>query len=89
MYSYYVSILPDRYHFIAISISDKPSASIGTYFFRGDFRNREGLERSDSENLYEAYRIVTDPFRKPNENTSGMIIAYDFEFKWKQKTYIY
>ena len=81
MYSYYVSILPDRYHFIAISISDKLSASIGTHFFRGDFRNREGLERSDSENLYEAYRIVTDPFRKPNENTSGMIIAYDFEFK--------
>ena len=22
-----------------------------------------------------------------NGNTSGMIIGYDFEFKWKQKTY--
>ena len=30
-------------------IADRPSVSIGTYFFRHDFRNGVGLERSDSE----------------------------------------
>ena len=46
---YYVSIIPDRSASIPIFISDKPSVSIGTYFFRHDFPNGEGLERSDSE----------------------------------------
>ena len=48
-YLYYVSIIPDRYCSVPIFISDRPSVSIGTYFFRHDFRNGEGLERSDSE----------------------------------------
>ena len=38
---------------------------------------------------YEVYRIAIDPLRKANGNTSGTIIGYDFEFKWKQKTYNY
>ena len=46
---YYVCIIPDRYGSVPILISDRPSVSIGTYFFRHDFRNGEGLERSDSE----------------------------------------
>ena len=33
--------IPDRYGSVSVSI--------GTDFFRHDFRNREGLERSDSE----------------------------------------
>ena len=45
----YVSIIPDRYGSVQIFISDRPSVSIGTYFFRHDFRNGEELERSDSE----------------------------------------
>ena len=45
----YVSIIPDRYRSVPIFISDKPSVSIGTEFFRHDFHNREGLERSDPE----------------------------------------
>ena len=46
---YYVSIIPDRYRSVPIFISDRPSVSIGTDFLRHDFRNGEGLERSDSE----------------------------------------
>ena len=46
---YYVSIIPDRYGSVPIFISDRPSVSIGTYFFRHDFRYGEGLEHSDSE----------------------------------------
>ena len=34
---------------VPIFISDGPSVSTGTYFFRHDFCNGEGLERSDSE----------------------------------------
>ena len=33
--------------------------------------------------------IAIDPLRKANGNKSGTIIGYDFEFKWKQKTYNY
>ena len=29
----------------------------------------------------EAYLIAIAPLQKPNENTSGTIIVYDFEFK--------
>ena len=47
--TYYVSIIPDRYRSVPIFISDRPSVSIGTDFFRHDFHNGEGLERSDSE----------------------------------------
>ena len=46
---YYVSIIPDRYVSVPILISDRPSVFNGTYFFRHDFRNGEGLERCDSE----------------------------------------
>ena len=46
---YYVSIIPDRYHCVPIFISDRPSVSIRADFLRHDFRNGEGLERSDSE----------------------------------------
>ena len=49
MHLYYVSIIPDRYGSVPFSISDRPSVSIGTYFFRHDFRNGEELERSNSE----------------------------------------
>ena len=49
MHLYYVSIIPDRYGSVPFSISDRPTVSIGTYFFRHDFRNGEGLEHSDSE----------------------------------------
>ena len=45
----YVSIIPDRYRSVPVFISDRLSVSIGTYFFRHDFCNGEGLERSDSE----------------------------------------
>ena len=45
---YYVFIIPDRYLSIPIFISDMFSVSIGTDFFRLDFRNGEGLEHSDS-----------------------------------------
>ena len=41
--------MPDRYGSVPIFISDRPSVSTGTYFFRHHFRNGEGLERSDSE----------------------------------------
>ena len=41
--------IPDRYGTVPIFISNRLSVSIGTYFFQHDFRNREGLERSDSE----------------------------------------
>ena len=41
--------MPDRYGSVPFFISDRPSVSIGTYFFRHDFRNGEGLERSDPE----------------------------------------
>ena len=46
---YYVSIILDRYGSVQIFVSDRPSVSIGTYFFRHDFRNGEELERSDPE----------------------------------------
>ena len=46
---YYVSVIPDRYRSVPIFISDRPSVSIGTDFFRHDFHNGVGLERSDSE----------------------------------------
>ena len=74
---YYVSIIPDRYGSVPIFISDRNSVSIGTYFFRHDFRDGEGLERSDSE----SDRRLIDPLRKDNGNTSGTIIGYHFEFK--------
>ena len=32
-------------------------------------------------------QIAIDSLQKPNGNTSGTIIGYDFEFIWKQKTY--
>ena len=44
-----VSIIPDPHHSVTIFISDRLSVSIGTNFFRHDFHNGEGLERSDSE----------------------------------------
>ena len=47
--NYTVSIIPDRYRSVPIYISDRPSVSIGTDFFRHDFHKGEGLERSDSE----------------------------------------
>ena len=47
--TYTVSIILDRYGSVPIFIWDRPSVSIGTYFFRHDFGNGEGLERSDSE----------------------------------------
>ena len=74
---YYVSIIPDRYGSVPIFISDRNSVFIGTYFFRHDFRNGEGLERSDAE----SDRRLIDPLRKANGNTSGTIIVYHFEFK--------
>ena len=43
---YYVSIIPDRYRSVPIF---RLSVSIGTDFFWHDFRNGEGLERSNSE----------------------------------------
>ena len=46
---HHVSIIPDRYHSIPIFISDRPSVSIGTDFFRYDFHKGEELKRSDSE----------------------------------------
>ena len=46
---YYVSIIPDRYDSVSMFISDRPSVSIETNFFRHDFRNGGRLERSDSE----------------------------------------
>ena len=46
---YYVSVISDRYRSVPIFISDRLSVSIGKDFFRHDFRNGEGLERSDSE----------------------------------------
>ena len=46
---YYVSVIPDRYRPVPVFISDRPSVSIRTDFFRHDFRNEVGLERSDSE----------------------------------------
>ena len=36
---------------------------------------------------FESYRITIDPLQKLNGNTSGTIIGYDFEFKWKQEIY--
>ena len=45
----YASIIPDRYRSVPIFISDRPSVSIRTDFLRHDFRNGEGLERSNSE----------------------------------------
>ena len=77
--SYYVSIIPDRCSSVPIFISDRSSVSIGTYFFRHDFRNGEELERSDSES--DTRRIAIDRLPKPNGNTSGTITVYDFEFK--------
>ena len=47
--------------------------SIGTYFFRHDFRSGKELERSDSESDTRC--------KKTNGNTSGTITGYDFEFK--------
>ena len=41
--------MSDRYRSVPIFISDRPSVSIGTDFFRHYFHNGEGLERSDSE----------------------------------------
>lgn len=41
--------IPDRYGTVPIFISNRLSVAIGTYLFRHDFRNREGLERSGSE----------------------------------------
>ena len=38
---------------------------------------------------YEAYQIAIDLLKKPNGNTSGMVVGYDFEFKWIHKTYNY
>ena len=46
---YYVSVIPDRYRPVPVFISDRPSVSIRTDFFRHDFHNEVGLERSDSE----------------------------------------
>ena len=46
---HYVSVIPDRYRSVPIFISDRPSVFIGTDFFRHDFHNEVGLERSDSE----------------------------------------
>ena len=67
-------------------ISDRPSVSMGTDFFRHDFHNGEGLERSYSEVI----RGVSNGYRsapKPNGNTFRTIIGYNSEFKWKQKSY--
>ena len=47
---YYVSIIMDCYHSVPVFMSDRPSVSIETDFFRYDFRNEGGLERSNSEN---------------------------------------
>ena len=46
----FVSTIPDRYGSVPIFLLDRPSVSIGTDFFRQDFCNGEGLERSGSEN---------------------------------------
>ena len=46
---YYVSIIPDPYRSVPNFITERRSVSIGTDFFRHDFHNGEGLERSDSE----------------------------------------
>ena len=39
----------DRYHSVPFFISNRPSVSIRTCFFRHYFRNGEKLERSDSK----------------------------------------
>ena len=68
--------MPDRYCSVPILISNRPSVSIGT-----DCRNRQGLERSDSESdriayrIGKAYRIAIDPLQKPNGNPSGTIMG--------------
>ena len=41
--------MPDRYRSVPIFLSDWPSVSIGTDFFRYHFPNGEGLERPNSE----------------------------------------
>ena len=46
---YYVSIILDCYRSVPMFIPDRPSVSIGMDFFRHDFHNGEGLERSDSD----------------------------------------
>ena len=73
--------MPDRYCSVPILISNRPSVSIGTDCFPHDFRNRQGLERSDSESdriayrIGKAYRIAIDPLQKPNGNPSGTIMG--------------
>ena len=49
-------------------------------------------ERGWNTPILEVIRGVLHSFRstqKPNGNTSRKITGYDFEFKWKQKTYNY
>ena len=63
---YYVSMIPDRYHSVTIFILDRLSVSIGTDFFRHDFRNEEGLECSDSKS---DTRCIGQPsIRSKNKN---------------------
>ena len=59
MHLYYVSIIPDRYGSVPFSISDRPSVSIGTYFFRHDFRNGEGWNAP----ILKVIRGVSDSYR--------------------------
>ena len=71
--------IPDRYGTVPIFISNRLSVSIGTYFFQHDFRKRgwNALILKVIRGVSDSYR----PLQKPNGNTSGTIIGYDFEFK--------
>ena len=42
----------------------------------------ESVEKLSFWKWYESYRIAIDLLQKPNGNTYGTIIGYDFEFKW-------
>ena len=76
--------MPDRYGSVPIFISGRPSVSIVTHFFGMIFVTERGWNAPILKvirGVSEAYLIAIAPLQKPNENTSGTIIVYDFEFK--------